>query len=129
APVSERLPPPPPRKPAPPASLVHLRAPPGELPSGGPDQLIGLDQTKVAALLGEPRSRAEAPPATIWRFGGDDCEIDVYFYLDLQSQAMRALHYEVRSHELPARSPQRCYDALVSEQRTNADSAGSDRPR
>jgi hypothetical protein len=136
-PVSEQLPlpPPPPRKPAPPGpNLARLPPPSGEQaeppPTAGPDQLIGLDQPHVAELLGEPQSRAEAPPATIWRYAGGDCEIDVYFYLDLQSQAMRALHYEVRSHDVPARSSQRCYDTLVSEQRTNADTAaGADRSR
>lgn len=128
--VSERLPPPPPRKPAPPAALARLTPPAAPAAPSGPDRLIGLDQPAVAELLGEPRSRAEAPPATIWRYGDNDCEVDVYFYLDLQSQAMRALHYEVRSHDLPERSAQRCYDALLAERRAHADTAaGPDRPR
>jgi hypothetical protein len=129
--ASEHLPPPPPRKPAPPGpSLARLTPPAGEGERAGLDRLIGLDQTHVAEMLGEPRSRAESPPATIWRYAGGNCEVDVFFYLDLQSQAMRALHYEVRSHDLPERSAQRCYDALVSERQPHADSAaGSDHPR
>jgi hypothetical protein len=94
------------------------------------DKLTGLDQSQVAEILGEPETRAEAPPATIWRYGGTSCDLDVYFYLDLQSQTMRALHYEVRNHESFQRSAQRCYDALISERRAHAESAaGSDRPR
>lgn len=128
--ASETLPSPPPRKPRPPApNLAKLTIPASEAPESL-DRLIGLDQSHIADVLGEPESRAEAPPATIWRYVGAHCAIDIYFYLDLQSQAMRALHYEVRTHDLSERAAQRCYHALVSEQQSHADSAvGSDRPR
>jgi hypothetical protein len=129
-PAVSETPPPPPRKPRPPVpSLARLTTPATEAPESL-DRLIGLDQSHIADVLGEPESRAEAPPATIWRYVGAHCAIDIYFYLDLQSQAMRVLHYEVRSHDLSERSAQRCYHALVSEQRSHADSAaGTDRPR
>lgn len=131
--TAEPTPPPPPRKPAPPGQAI-ARLPPAEEveppPGLGLDRLIGLDQPHVAGILGEPRARAESPPATIWRYAGPGCDLDVYFYLDLQSQTMRALHYEVRSHDSPERSAQRCYEALVSERRANAEpAAGPDRPR
>jgi hypothetical protein len=114
-----------------PQQLTALPPPaPALPPAGNLDRLIGLDQPHVAGILGSPRSRAESPPATIWRFGGANCDLDVYFYLDLQSQAMRALHYEVRSHDAPDQSAQRCYETLVNERRVNADTAaGSDRSR
>lgn len=131
-----RLPPPPPRKPSPP-SLARL--PPATVPQPEPapavetgsfEQLVGLDQPHVAALLGEPETRADAPPASIWRYAGATCDVDIYFYLDLQSQTMRALHYEVRSHDLSDQPAQRCYDVLARERRARAESAaGSDRPR
>ena len=125
------LPPPPPRKPTPPAAVapVPVRLPepsePARTPSGGFDRLIGLDQPRLTALLGEPRQRAEAPPATIWRYLGQACELDVYFYFDLQSQAMRALHYEIRSHESREQPAQQCYDELVSERRARAEPSSS----
>jgi hypothetical protein len=134
-----RLPPPPPRKPAPPPGPNLARLPPPSetepespppAPTGSFEQLVGLDQPHVAALLGDPNTRADAPPATIWRYGDTMCDVDIYFYLDLQSQTMRALHYEIRDHDLSERSDQRCYDALAGEQRAHAESAGgSDRPR
>jgi hypothetical protein len=138
-----RLPLPPPRKPPPPEpSLAKLPpatetepAPEPEAPAQPPssgtfEQLLGLDQPHVAALLGSPESSADAPPGTIWRYGDATCDVDIYFYLDLQSQRMRALHYEVRSHDLSERSDQRCYDALASEWRARAESAADpDRPR
>jgi hypothetical protein len=124
--------------PAPPAPEVAALPPPAPVqPPSAPaaplprlDRLIGLNQPEVAQILGEPKSRAEAPPATIWRYDASDCALDVYFYLDLQSQAMRALHYEVRSHDAAERSAQRCYETLLDERRANAEpSAGSDSPR
>lgn len=127
------LPPPPPRKPPPPVpGLARLPEPaePARTPSAGFDRLIGLDQPHLSALLGEPRQRAEAPPATIWRYFGQACELDVYFYFDLQSQAMRALHYEIRSHDSREQPAQQCYDELVSERRAGAEpAASSDRSR
>ena len=126
------LPPPPPRKPAPPAPAavapvpVRLPEPTAPVaPASGFDRLIGLDQPRLTALLGEPRQRAEAPPATIWRYLGQACELDVYFYFDLQSQAMRALHYEIRSHESREQPAQQCYDELVSERRARAEPSSS----
>jgi len=131
------LPPPPPRKPPPPAPAVVAPVPvrlpeptAPATPASGFDRLIGLDQPRLTALLGEPRQRAEAPPATIWRYFGQACELDVYFYFDLQSQAMRALHYEIRSHESREQPAQQCYDELVSERRARADpSSGTDSSR
>jgi hypothetical protein len=122
------MPLPPPPEPAAPR-LTALTPPPA--PSAGDfDRLIGLDQSHVSDILGSPRSRAESPPATIWRFGDANCDLDVYFYLDLQSQAMRALHYEVRSHDAPDQSAQRCYETLVNEWRANPEPASSsDSPR
>jgi hypothetical protein len=153
--AADPLPAPPPRKPPSPgatlarlpSSAAEVEAPPAAAPltpppvptvlpapatpsAGNLDRLIGLDQPHVAGILGEPRSRAESPPATVWRFGGLNCDLDVYFYLDLRSQAMRALHYEVRSHDAPDQSAQRCYEALVNERRANAEpAAGSDSSR
>jgi hypothetical protein len=129
-------PPLPARKPTAPA-VALLEGPPREaLPSalpapgthGGFERLEGLDENAAAQLLGTPEQRAEAPPATIWRYISRDCELDVYFYLDLQTKEMRALHYEVRSHDGADRPDQQCYDQFVAQQRTSAVS-GADRSR
>lgn len=123
-------PPPPPHKPSPPVpAMARLPEPPAApepaAPTAGFDRLIGLDPSHLTAVLGEPRQRAEAPPATIWRYIGQACELDVYFYFEVQSQAMRALHYEVRSHESREQTGQQCYDELVSQRRARAEPAAS----
>lgn len=102
------------------------KAEPVQRPTLKPESLIGLDQPATEALLGEPNERSEAAPATIWRYTGRSCQLEIYFYLDLKSQVMRALHYEVKTHEAaePARS--RCFADLVAEHQ--ADSAPSPSP-
>jgi hypothetical protein len=114
-------PPRPARKPEPPR-IAELESTPPVPPAPHEtfDRLEGLDETATAELLGPPAQRAESPPATIWRYLTRDCELDVYFYLDLQTKEMRALHYEVRSHDGADRPDQQCYDQFVAERRTGA---------
>lgn len=88
--------------------------------AANPDRLIGLDQAQTKALLGEPKVRTELSPATIWRYVGQNCELEVYFYLDLQSRVMRALQYEVRSHDSANPARNRCFAELVAERRADA---------
>lgn len=92
-------------------------------------QLNGRTQAGVATLLGEPQARDEAAPATIWRYVARDCELDVYFYLDLNAKELRALHYEAKGNDAVDR-PQQCYAQLVADRRARIDTAaGADRPR
>jgi hypothetical protein len=128
-PVDATPAPPPPRpahKPAPPAPAIGPTTEPSE--KVDPARVIGLDQEEIADWLGEPSQHTEAPPATIWRYLSRECEIDVYFYLDMQHRIMRALHYEVRSNDIVERRPERCFQQLVDERQRNGDSA-SYRPR
>ena len=126
--------PPPPRpakKPAPPVTVARLS--PGTTdqppPPVDPDHIKGLDEAAATAWLGEPAAKTEAPPATIWRFASRDCEVDVYFYLDLQNRVMRALHYEVRGNDSAERRPERCFQQLVDEHRQRDGSTTAYSPR
>jgi hypothetical protein len=128
------VPPRPARKPAQPAPALAALPPPAESApetEAGPgfERLQGLDEAGTLALLGEPQGRGESPPAILWHYAGQDCGLDVYFYLDLQSQEMRILHYEVRDQDDGTeRTHQKCYRELVTGR--GADPPGSaDSPR
>jgi len=126
-------PPRPARKPALPAPAPAESTPAPNEPSEpsepvDPARVIGLDEAETGNWLGEPSQRTDAPPATIWRYRTRQCEIDVYFYLDMQNRIMRALHYEVRSNDIVERRPEQCFQQLVDERRRSGDSA-SYRPR
>lgn len=121
----EPPPPPPPRKPPVPvaAPAQAPQTPPEEIakavaeplpPVADPNDLIGLDQPQTEALLGLPSERSEAAPGRIWRYAGRNCELEIYFYLDLKSQVMRALHYEVKSHDPAEPTRDRCFADLVA---------------
>src|SRR5262249_41803473 len=92
-------------EPTPPRAPLKLKA----------ENLIGLDQPATAALLGQPGERSEAPPATIWRYTSRSCQLEIYFYLDLKSQVMRALHYEVKPHEAAEPAGSQCFADLLAQ--------------
>jgi hypothetical protein len=123
-------PPRPPRKPRPPtlAALNPAKPEPPTAETQDFDQLQGLDQDAMTQLFGEPAERTEAPPAVLWRYAGRDCAVDVYFYLDLESRALRVLHYEVRNTDGSKRPERKCYDELVAA-RAAEQTGGTDRPR
>jgi hypothetical protein len=109
-------PPPPPPPPAPVAAVIPP-APPAPHPDMpvDPEHIKGLDQDETLRWLGKPQQNLEAPPATVWHYVGQSCELDVYFYLDLQHKIMRALHYEVKSDDTSDRRNERCFQQFVWE--------------
>ncbi len=115
------LPPHPVHKPVP-HSLASLPAEPAPATAPAPStdeteadfaRLTGLDQDETLAMLGQPQQRAESPPAVLWRYTSSVCELDLYFYLDLQSREMRVLHYELRDNDGSDRTGEKCYSELV----------------
>jgi hypothetical protein len=76
-------------------------------------ELIGLDQPAATRLLGPAAERSEAPPATVWRYRNADCQLDLFFYLDLRSGSMRTLHYSLKDDGDPARR-QNCLRSLLA---------------
>ncbi|HTS94132.1 MAG TPA: hypothetical protein VMG55_19125 [Stellaceae bacterium] len=124
-PAADLQPPPPvpPRKPAVPSTLALNPAGPmpsvttePEMPSpaADPEGLIGLDQKQIESLLGTPQQSSESAPARIWHYAGRNCQLEIYFYLDLKSQVMRALHYEVKSNDTADPARDRCFSDLVA---------------
>jgi hypothetical protein len=129
APVAVVPPPAPPRparKPSPPpVQQPTEQAPAVESEPVDPEHIIGLDEHGAESWLGAPNQRADAPPGKIWRYRSKDCEVDVYFYLDLKQGVMRALTYEVRSDDIVERRPERCFQQLVGEHRQRESNAAS----
>jgi len=75
----------PPAKPAPKPNLFD------------PRRLVGLDQVTVEDTMGKPEGIYQEPPATVWSYKGTDCTLDVYFYLDIGSNKLRALSYDAKT--------------------------------
>jgi hypothetical protein len=76
-------------------------------------QLIGLDQPGATRLFGAATEQSEAPPAAVWRYRNAGCELDLFFYLDLRSGKMRALHYTFKGDAGDPAQRQDCLRSLV----------------
>ena len=77
-------------------------------------KLIGLDQPAAIRMFGAAAERSEEPPATVWRYKNANCELDLYFYLDLRSGRMRTLHYAVRGDGGDRARRQDCLRSLIA---------------
>jgi len=77
-------------------------------------ELIGLDQPAATRLFGTAAERSEEAPATIWRYKTANCELDLFFYLDLRSGRMRTLHYAFKGDAADSAHRQNCLKDLAT---------------
>ena len=77
-------------------------------------ELIGLDQPAATRLFGTAAERSDEPPATIWRYKTTNCELDLFFYLDLRSGRMRTLHYAFKGEATDAARRRNCLRDLAA---------------
>ena len=61
-----------------------------------PEQLVGLDDAGLEALLGKPAFRREDTPALVWQYRTDGCVFDIFLYTDGAGEPHRAIYYEAR---------------------------------
>lgn len=60
-----------------------------------PQQLLGLDFAATKALLGEPASYVDQPPAKVWAYNAGICVLNVFFYPTVTGEKFSLLAYEV----------------------------------
>jgi hypothetical protein len=81
-------------------------------------ELVGLDQSAATRLFGHATERTEEPPATVWRYKTADCELDLFFYLDLRSGQMRTLRYALKNRGGNQAQQQDCLRSLIESRRS-----------
>ncbi|MGA7262123.1 MAG: hypothetical protein WBX30_14665 [Stellaceae bacterium] len=94
------------------AALSPSPARQGQIPSQA--ELIGLDQSGAMRLLGPATEKSDEPPATVWRYKTESCELDLFFYLDLRSGSMRTLHYSFKGEGAEVARQQECWRSLIA---------------
>jgi hypothetical protein len=100
-PVTQEPLPPPATAPAPePAQATPAAPQPGAEPV--PATVIGLSQTDVRALLGDPAATGAAGPAQTWTYRADACSLTVAFFYDVTRSAFFALS----AHAEPLSEPE-----------------------
>lgn len=121
-------PPLPPRRPQPPSGLAL--APLVSAPLDGVETaaevgtLVGLDFDQLQELLGNPTLQEVQPPAQIWSYNGPDCVLSIFFYPQVGGEQYRALAYEVVEPAPSDQSAQRCFTALLAQNRKPAEEDG-----
>src|SRR5215831_10346886 len=78
-----------------------------------PKQLVGLGFRDTENLLGSPTKEEEKPPAKIWTYSNEECELDIFFYSDINTRECRALTYEIKDKQATGGSDDRCLARLL----------------
>lgn len=115
------------RKPTPPlqAALPSPTTPPAA-PAIEPTQLEQMTPEQTTELLGEPTYRSERGSGIVWSYVRPGCELDLVFFMNVQTKVSRVLDYDLRASDGTDRSRQRCLEQLALERRG---SGSSSRPR
>ncbi|MDJ0941988.1 MAG: hypothetical protein QNJ30_00870 [Kiloniellales bacterium] len=78
------------------------------------DNLIGIEPVDAMGLLGVPEQIREDPPAQVWAYRREGCRLEIYFYLDLESDNLRSLTYELEAGEPSEAARQACLTRLLT---------------
>ncbi len=105
------VPPPVAQPPGPRPKPVDLARSP---PNAKLERLLGLGLQEAQALLGTPHLRTEMPPAKVLAYEGKTCTLNVFFYLDLDSDRYRALAYEIKGGDGSEPAKQRCLSEIFA---------------
>lgn len=65
-----------------------------EMPSVPLDDLIGMEDEAVMALIGAPNRREDRAPATAWIYDSSGCAFGLLLYPDLETNRRTVLSYE-----------------------------------
>ncbi len=83
-------------------------------PSAKLKRLFGLSIQEAQVLLGTPYLQTEMPPAKVLAYDGKDCTLNVFFYLQLDSDRYRALAYEIKGGDGSEPAKQRCLSEIFA---------------
>lgn len=75
-------------------SLPPLPSEKPDLPSIALEDLIGLEDDVIVAMIGEPNLRQNRAPATLWIYEYGACRFGLLLYPDLESDRRTVLSYE-----------------------------------
>jgi hypothetical protein len=93
-----------------------------------PARLEQLTPEQTVALFGEPSIRAERGSGVVWSYVRPGCELDLLFFVNVQTRVSRVLDYDLRTGDGSDRSRRLCLEQLALERR-NRDSGSSSSPR
>ena len=78
-----------------------------------PERLIGLNPDMIGGVLGRPDNRSKDDMAFEWTYKGSRCALQLYFYPDVKTGAMRVLKYKFR-HRAGATNDRHCLSTIMA---------------
>ena len=90
-----------------PEALPPLPAERPALPSIPLEDLVGMEEESVLALIGDPDLRQDRAPARAWTYQGAACSFVLLLYPDLETNRRIVLSYE-------ATNPEACSALMVT---------------
>jgi hypothetical protein len=114
------------RKPTPPlqAALPSPTTTPAA-PAIEPARLEQMTPEQTTDLLGEPTYRSERGSGIVWSYVRPGCELDLVFFMNVQTKVSRVLDYDLRAGDGSDRSRQRCLDQLALERQSRGSGSSS----
>lgn len=79
-----------------------------------PEALVGLSQDQARHMLGSPLSHEEESSAIVWRYARSNCDLRLFFFMDVTSHDFRTLSYDMTSTGHDPNDPQRCLTHLAA---------------
>lgn len=77
-----------------------------------PIKLEGLNEDQAQAVLGKPQLVVERNPARVWKYVTQACELDLFFYPDIQTSTFYVLHVGVTKPQQGATDESECVLAV-----------------
>jgi len=74
-----------------------------------PDTIVGASEGEASDLFGAPSSVADNPPAIVWEYLSEKCQLSLFFYNDVATNVYRVLTYKVTPKAADATA---CFDAV-----------------
>ncbi len=110
-------------KPAPPAAAADPVVPPpakpvprvpppkpAPRPQANPEELVGLDESAVLQLLGNPAEARSEGAARVLSYHASGCALEVMFFLDVKAGDLRVLSYQLDGGTARPSLVKGCYD-------------------
>ena len=99
------------------AKPIRPSSPPSPPPSptakSDPAELVGLSESDLHHLLGDPRDEHREGAARVQTYAGDGCTLDVVLFLDVSRSEWSVLSYDLTATATSGkRTPETCYGQM-----------------
>ncbi len=67
---------------------------PGDAAATPPPVLMGMPESRIAAILGKPSQEVTETPGKLWVYQGNGCRLSIHLFPDVEQGEFHALDYD-----------------------------------